>query len=206
MSGALVLVAGPSGAGKDTLLRLAQEKLRDEPRFVFVRRVITRPKEAVGEDHEPAEPREFARRVESGAFALSWEAHGLRYGVPRAIEDDLAAGRVVVVNVSRAVIPEAVRRYPGAGVVIVTAPLELLAARLAERGREPAAEHRARLARPDLAPDATLRPHCISNDRTPEVGAQALVAILRSYLPQAHPSPDAASTARAERAKTETPA
>ena len=63
MTGALILVAGPSGAGKDTLIRLAQERLRDDPRFVFVRRVITRAKEAGGEDHEPTDPADFAARA-----------------------------------------------------------------------------------------------------------------------------------------------
>ena len=39
MKGTLVLIAGPSGAGKDTLIRLAQLRLREDPRFVFVRPV-----------------------------------------------------------------------------------------------------------------------------------------------------------------------
>lgn len=192
MTGTLVLVAGPSGAGKDTLLRLAQERLGGDPRFVFARRVITRPKGAGAEDHEPASPEEFATRAERGAFALSWEAHGLRYGVPRAIEADLAAGRLVLVNVSRAVIGEATSLYQNSCVIIVTAPMEMLAARLASRGREPASEHEARLARPHFAADAGLAAHYISNDRSPAEGADALIAILHSY---ASPPPAASSLA-----------
>jgi phosphonate metabolism protein PhnN/1,5-bisphosphokinase (PRPP-forming) len=181
MTGTLVLVAGPSGAGKDTLLRLAQEQLRDDPRFVFVRRTITRPEEAGGENHEAASPEEFERKAEGGAFALSWEAHGLRYGVPRAIEDDLAAGRLAIVNVSRAVIGEATSRYPNSCVIIVTAPMEVLAARLAARGREPAAEHKARLSRPDVIAETERPPHYISNDRSLAEGAAALMAVLYDY-------------------------
>jgi ribose 1,5-bisphosphokinase len=188
MTGTLILIAGPSGAGKDTLIRLAREQLRDDPRFVFVRRVITRPGDAGAEDHEASSAADFARGVANGAFALSWEAHGLRYGVPRAIEHDLAAGRLVIVNVSRGVVPEATHRYPSSRVVIVTAPLEMLAARLAARGREPVSEHQERLARPDLAASSQMRPLYISNDRTPEEGARALVAILRQ---NAQPSPTA---------------
>jgi phosphonate metabolism protein PhnN/1,5-bisphosphokinase (PRPP-forming) len=192
MTGTLVLVAGPSGAGKDTLMRLAQGKLSDDPRFVFVRRVITRPKEAGGEDHEPASAEEFAKSAEDGAFALSWDAHGLRYGVPRAIEEDLAAGRLVVVNVSRAVIGKATSLYPNSCVIIVTAPMEMLAARLAARGREPASEHEVRLARPDFAADAGIVPHYITNDRSPAEGSAALIAILNRYAAPSAASPSLA--------------
>jgi ribose 1,5-bisphosphokinase len=185
MSGMLVLIAGPSGAGKDTLMRLARMRLRDDPRFVFVRRVITRPSEAAGdtgEDHEPALPEDFARREESGAFALSWGAHGLCYGVPRSIEHELSRGHIVIVNVSRAVIAAATERYPNTRVVIVTAPLEMLAARLAARGREPPAELQGRLARPDFVTQSSVKPHYISNDRKPEDGAAALIAFLQDCL------------------------
>ncbi|MFI5011167.1 MAG: phosphonate metabolism protein/1,5-bisphosphokinase (PRPP-forming) PhnN [Hyphomicrobiales bacterium] len=183
MNGTLVLIAGPSGAGKDTLIRLAQQRLRDDPRFVFVRRVITRPGDAGAEEHWASSDEEFAREAASGAFALHWEAHGLRYGVPREIDADLAAGRVVVVNVSRGVIPEARRRYLNSLAIIVTAPIEMLAARLAARGREPASEHPGRLARPDLAACAEMGLLHVSNDRTPEDGAEALLAILRRCMP-----------------------
>jgi ribose 1,5-bisphosphokinase len=181
MNGTLVLIAGPSGAGKDTLIHLARQRLRDEPRFVFVRRVITRPRDGGAEDHEPASVAEFARRHEDGAFALSWEAHGLCYGVPRTIEQDLVDGRVVIVNVSRAIIPEAVHRYPNSQVVIITAPVEMLAARLAERGREPLSQHEARLSRPDLPAGSRALPFYISNDRTPRDGAEVLLARLREF-------------------------
>src|SRR5580692_8194818 len=95
----LVLVVGPSGAGKDTLLDAARRAVADDPRFRFVRRVITRPAEAGGEAHEAVTDAEFATRD----FALAWQAHGLRYGIPADIAADLQSGRVLVANSSRGI-------------------------------------------------------------------------------------------------------
>jgi len=145
--GTLFLVVGPSGAGKDTLIAGARRALADDPRFVFPRRVITRARDADGEDHEPVDHEEFDRRVQQDAFALAWEAHGLRYGVPRTIADDLAEMRHVIANVSRAVIAAARPRYQPLTIIEVWAPAPVLAERLALRGRESAADIVLRLER-----------------------------------------------------------
>jgi len=172
----LVLVVGPSGAGKDTLLTMARTALADDTRFRFVRRVITRSAEAGGEDHEPVSDIEFAARN----FILSWEAHGLRYGIPADVADDIARGTVVVANVSRSIIAEAATRFP-VRVIEVTAPAEVLGARLSARGRESAADVAQRLARRIPLPhgiDLTT----IVNESLPEVGAEQLLAHLARAL------------------------
>lgn len=145
-AGRLFLVVGPSGAGKDSLIAAARERL-DPSRFHFARRIITRPLDAGGEVHAEATAEEFIALETAGRFALSWRAHGLAYGIPRGIEAELAAGRGVVANVSRAVIAEARRRFPGLRVLLVTAPPQVLAQRLAARGRETVEAVEARLAR-----------------------------------------------------------
>ena len=141
-----MLVVGPSGAGKDTLISAAKRKFRDDPAIVFPRRVITRP-ESIGEDHVPVSRRDFARLELEGAFFLSWQAHGLLYGVPADILDDLEAGRIVVVNVSRDIVTEACARWPRTHIVQVTVALDALRARLEARGRETAEDIKRRLAR-----------------------------------------------------------
>lgn len=132
MRGTLFLVVGPSGAGKDSLITAARAKPSE--RFAFPRRVITRPVEA-SENHEACTDEVFAHREARGEFALSWRAHGLRYGVP-IFEAALASGRHVVLNVSRDVVEAARTRFDPVRVIEVTAPAHVLAARLKARGRE----------------------------------------------------------------------
>jgi ribose 1,5-bisphosphokinase len=168
----LILVVGPSGAGKDTMLSLARVALVDDPRFRFVRRVITRPAEAGGEDHEAVSESEFKKR----SFALSWQAHGLHYGIPPDIAQDGARGIVVVANVSRGVIAEAAERFP-VRVIEVTAPLEFLAQRLAARGRETAADAARRLSR-DVSIPADVAVDRVVNDRSPGEAADRFISSL----------------------------
>lgn len=178
MRGTLFLVVGPSGAGKDTLLAAAKAHLAGDPRFHFVRRAITRPAEAGGEDHEPLTEAEFAAREAAGAFALSWRAHGLAYGVPADIEDRLAQGVSVVVNVSRGVIDAARRRFQPVRVVLVTAPPSVLAERLAARGREAAADIHRRLLRAGEVRVAGADVATITNVGPVEDGVRRLLAVL----------------------------
>jgi ribose 1,5-bisphosphokinase len=168
----LILVVGPSGAGKDTLLEAAKQALADDQRFRFVRRVITRPVRAGGEDHEAVSEAEFARRD----FALQWQAHGLRYGIPA---EAIADGCVTVANVSRTIVAEAVRRFR-VRVIEVTAPADVLAARLGSRGREGEADIASRLARTVSLP-ADVMVETVMNDGLIEHGvAQFLAALNRA--------------------------
>jgi phosphonate metabolism protein PhnN/1,5-bisphosphokinase (PRPP-forming) len=171
-----VAVVGPSGAGKDTLMAGARALLVADPRFRFVRRAITRPVEAGGENHEALSPEAFAARRDTGGFALWWQAHGLSYGIPRDIEDDLARGRVVVANLSRHALRDAASRHP-LRVLEITAPVALRAARLAARGREDVADIAARLSREAPLPPG-LDVETVSNDAAVEDGVARVLAAL----------------------------
>ena len=178
--GLLVLVVGPSGVGKDTLIDGARARLAERTDIVFVRRDVTRPAEAGGEDHNPVTTDEFERRAAAGAYGLFWRAHGLGYGLPVAISTDLAAGRRVVANVSRAVLDEARARFPRVRIVSVTAPVERLAERLRARGRESETEIAARIARADAYRLAGADVVELSNDATPESGVAAMVKMIET--------------------------
>lgn len=144
-----MLVVGPSGVGKDTLIAYCRSRLSGNDGFVFARRAVTRPAGDSSEDHDAITEDVFQRRVADRDFAIHWRAHGLGYGVPASVEDDLALGRTVVVNVSRSIIDDARRRYRRVMVVSVTASREILAGRLQARGREAGDDVGRRLARAD---------------------------------------------------------
>jgi ribose 1,5-bisphosphokinase len=155
--GRLVLVVGPSGAGKDTLLSLARAASADDANIVFVRRVVTREASST-EDNEQMSLEAFGEAKARGAFAVHWEAHGHAYGLPRSIDDDIRVGRTVVANVSRTVIAALRHAYTNVVVVAITAPADVLAERLAMRRRDSDGNIGQRLTRTvdDHQPDATI--------------------------------------------------
>ena len=128
--GRLVLVVGPSGAGKDTLIGGDRSLCAGDPGVVFPRRVVTRPP-CSAEDNDCMSVGQFDRAQAHGSFALWWAAHGNKYGIPVSIDADIRAGRTVVCNTSRTILVEARRRYANVMAVLVTAPPDVLAARLA---------------------------------------------------------------------------
>ncbi len=98
MGGRLVFVVGASGVGKDTLMMGARAALANADGVRFVRRVITRTPDPGAEDHDSLTPEAFAAAHAAGAFALTWHAHGLDYGLPARLDADLAHGLTMIAN------------------------------------------------------------------------------------------------------------
>lgn len=140
MTGRLVYVVGPSGAGKDSLLEYARLRLPADAGIIFARRFITRPPAAHGEQHIPVSAGQFRRIADDDGFALQWHANGLSYGIGREIRQWMDLGFHVVVNGSREYLPSAGERFPELAVISITAPLHAIRTRLQQRGREDAAE------------------------------------------------------------------
>ncbi len=179
MSGVFVAIVGPSGSGKDTLINFARERLADRPEFVFVRRIVTRPADRKSEDHDSMSEAEFDVLEKAGGFALAWPAHGLRYGLPASIDTDIDAGRVVIANTSRQIVGQIERRYPRTTVVALSATPEIIAQRLANRGREDAAAISQRIARmvdADALGPTTVR---LDNSGPLVIAGERLVDILQ---------------------------
>ena len=155
--GRLILVVGPSGAGKDTLLGLAKAGLADAGNIVFPRRVITR-QASPSEDNEEVSAGTFEAALARDEYAMHWEAHGHRYALSRAIDDEIRAGHTVVANVSRTIIAAMRRAYTEVTVISITAPPHVLAERLAMRSRssDGKIEHRLSRTVDEAAPDVTI--------------------------------------------------
>jgi len=179
--GTLILVVGPSGAGKDSIIAGAAELLAGQSRLVFARRLITRPVSGSGENHIEISPAEFEELRRRRGFMLSWQAHGLGYGLPRCFTDALDCGRCVVANVSRTVIDEARRDWAPVAVVAVTAAPAVLALRLAARGRESLGNIESRLGR---ASAVTLHDadFLVDNNGELSTAVDRFAAILQSLI------------------------
>ena len=177
--GTLIYLIGPSGSGKDSLLQAARPALEAQGCHI-VRRVITRSAEAVGEEAQAVSPEQFDGMEAAGAFAMSWRANGLAYGIPAQINEWLAAGEDVLVNGSRAYLPEARRRYPTMLAILLTVDLAVLRQRLLARGRESLAEIDARLARNgQFLPEASdLALHRLDNSSHLERTVAALLDLI----------------------------
>ena len=144
--GELIYVMGPSGSGKDSVMEYAR-KLCPGSEAAFAHRYITRSSDAGGENHIHIMPDEYQARLERGLFSLNWDSHGFRYGIGNEIDIWMQAEFNVVVNGSRAYLPEAAKRYPTIRPVLITVDLSILRERLLGRGRESLEEVERRLER-----------------------------------------------------------
>lgn len=180
-TGLFVAVVGPSGAGKDTLLDAARRHFAGRRELHFVRRIITRPAEAGGEDHDGVSQARFAELGESNSFAVSWQAHGLSYAIPRAECRLLETCGMVVGNGSRGALTAFAEAFPRLVVLNVTARPEILAGRLESRGRESHAEIAARLAR-ERPIDPTFHTVTVDNSGSLAEGCAAMIAALEGLL------------------------
>ena len=175
--GRVILVVGPSGAGKDTLLGLAKAACAEDSGIVYPRRVITR-EASSSEDNEEVSAGTFEAALARNEYAMHWDAHGHRYALSRAIDDDIRAGRTVVANVSRTVISAMRRAYANVTVGSITAPTNVLAERLAMRGRASDGKIEHRLHRTvdeaTAAPDVT-----INNTSSADYHARQFVRIVK---------------------------
>jgi len=160
-AGRLIAVVGPSGVGKDSVMRGIHEVMPD---MHMVRRVITRAPDLGGEDYDAVSVPEFEAMAANGAFAVHWGAHGLYYGIPQTVRFQLTKGVDCLANFSRKALLAGADAFPGLIVLNITAKPDTLAKRLAARGRESEQEIANRLAEAEKALPRELDIIHLSND------------------------------------------
>lgn len=151
----IILITGPSGSGKDTLLRHARSHFPPE-HLAFARRYITRPPDT-NEDNFFVDDRAFACLQQSGFFLSTWQAHGNCYGISwheyektTVLQEQNQQQTPLLCSVSRTAIADFERRFDRVITVLVSVSPVILAQRLSARARESEAEAATRLQRADL--------------------------------------------------------
>lgn len=173
--GRLIAVVGPSGVGKDSVMRGLHEVM---PGTHLVRRVITRAPGQGGEAYDAVTEAEFRALAENDGFAVHWRAHGLCYGIPKTVRYHLNKGTDCLANFSRKALRAGADAFPGLIVLHITASPEILAGRLAARGRESEAEIAGRLAEASKTLPEGLEVIHLSNDGPlPQTVARAAAAL-----------------------------
>jgi guanylate kinase len=149
--GKLVVISGPSGAGKTTVLRQVFERA-PAPLVASVSATTRKPRpgERDGVDYHFLTAEEFARRREAGEFLECCEVYGRGdwYGTLRSeVASRLAAGKWVVLEIDVQGTLAVLEHYPDA-VTIFLRPSSMaeLERRLRERGTETEDALRRRLA------------------------------------------------------------
>ena len=138
----LVIISGPSGVGKDTII----EALRDRPRQPDYHYVVTcttrprRPAETDGLSYHFLDRAAFSEMHRAGEFLEANEVHGNWYGTPRGqVRAALAAGHDVMLKIDVQGAQVVKENVPDAILIFIVPPsLETLFQRLKRRATETA--------------------------------------------------------------------
>ena len=137
-----IVVTGPSGAGKGTLIRALLERIPALELAVSATTRFQRSGEEHGREYYFLEEGEFAQRVARGEFLEHVTyVSGQRYGTLRSEVERIAAkGRVAVLELETEGALNVAEEMPAAVTIFVTAPVQELERRLRERATESAGE------------------------------------------------------------------
>jgi len=180
----VVVITGPSGVGKGTLIRLLREQLPELGLSISATTRGARPGEEDGVDYHFLTDPDFDRLVGDGAFVEHAEYAGRRYGTLRSeLERRTGAGEPVVLEIEVQGARQIRDAIPGALLVFIAPPSrEALRERLVGRGTDAAevVERRLRVAEEELAAQHEFA-HVVVNDRL-EDAVRELVDVVRSGL------------------------
>ena len=180
----MIVITGPSGVGKGTLIRLLRDELPELALSVSATTRAPRPGEEDGVDYTFLSDEQFDLLLREGAFVEHAEYAGRRYGTLREdLERRAAAGQPVVLEIEVQGARQIREALPDALQVFIAPPSrEALRERLVGRGTDDADVIARRLA----AADAELGTqdefaHVVVNDRL-EDAVSELSGIVRAAI------------------------
>lgn len=154
-SGRLVILSGPSGVGKTTVVRRLLASVPHLSRSVSATTRPMRPGERDGADYFFLSEEAFARKESAGEFLESAPFLSHRYGTPRPfVEEQLRRGRWVVLAIDVAGADQVRSRFsPTVSFFLLPPSLEALSERLRRRGTDSEEEiaRRLEVARREIA-------------------------------------------------------
>ncbi|HVP02892.1 MAG TPA: guanylate kinase [Solirubrobacteraceae bacterium] len=180
----VIVITGPSGVGKGTLIRLLRERLPELGLSVSATTREPRPGERDGVDYHFLSDADFDRLIGEGAFVEHAEYAGRRYGTLRSeLERRAAAGEPVLLEIEVQGARQVRESMPEAVQVFIEPPsAEALRERLVGRGTDApeVVERRLQAARAELAAKDEFQ-HRVVNDRLHDA-VEALAAIVRDAI------------------------
>ncbi|MBE3581010.1 MAG: guanylate kinase [Thermoanaerobacteraceae bacterium] len=138
MRGLLLVLSGPSGAGKGTVCRVLRQRLPHVGYSVSATTRPPRPGEKDGENYFFLKREEFLALLEEGAF-LEWaEVYGNLYGTPRRpVEEALAGGQDIILEIDTQGAAQVKKHYPdGVFIFVIPPTFKELEERIRRRGTE----------------------------------------------------------------------
>lgn len=195
--GILFVLVGPSGAGKNTLMRRVQDQYPDLQQLATITTRPMRPTEAQGREHWFVSHQEFERLIAEDAL-VEWQRVHLEdlYGTPRStVNEAIAAGRDLIADIEFLGAGKLQEAYPEEAVFIFVTPsrLDILAERIMQRGdiEPPELAHRLERAKFEM----TFAPRCqylvLNDDREPAAEQLARIVASERYRRRGEGRPDA---------------
>jgi phosphonate metabolism protein PhnN/1,5-bisphosphokinase (PRPP-forming) len=174
----VILLVGPSGSGKDTLLRTARRQFENTGKITLVRRYITRPP-GHDEDNYYVDNTCFSILKMNNFFISCWQAHGNEYGIPHHIFKAHDGIATFLCSISREAVSDFEHAFQNVIVVQVTVPQMILRQRLQKRGRENPSDIEQRIKR-STKPFQAKNLVTFDNSADLEHSQQDFIALLQS--------------------------
>lgn len=136
--GLLIVVSGPSGAGKGTIIKEIKNLIPDISYSVSVTTRAPREDEVDGKDYFFRTYEQFKQMMHENAFLETAEVYGNYYGTPKSyVETLMKSGRDVILEIDTVGAKNVKKQFPEAVLIFIAPPTSKdLATRLQKRGTE----------------------------------------------------------------------